>query len=83
MIAHYMMEKRQYDCRGVHDMSIYEKNVTVDFYIVCSAVVRDKDIKSYIIYISKIKQLMLNNLLRFMMKMIYIICDISIPHNST
>ena len=44
MTSHYSMEKRQYDCRGVHDMSLDEKNVTVDFYILCNAAVRDKDV---------------------------------------
>ena len=36
--------ERQYDCRGVDDISLYEKKVTVDFYILCNAAVRDKDI---------------------------------------
>ena len=40
MTSHYSMEKRQYDCRGVHDMSQDEKkNVTVDFYILFNAAV--------------------------------------------
>ena len=38
------MEERQYDCRGVHDMSQDDKNVTVDFSILFNAAVRDKDV---------------------------------------
>ena len=35
------MENRQYDGRGVHNMSLYQKNVTVDFDIVCNTAARD------------------------------------------
>ena len=45
MTSHYSIEKRQYDCRGVHDMSIDEKkNVTIECYILFHAAVRDKDV---------------------------------------
>ena len=35
-----MVEKGNMIVEG-HDMSLYEKNVTVDFYIVCNAAVKD------------------------------------------
>ena len=35
------MENRQYDGRGVHYMSLYEKKCYRDIDIVCNAAVRD------------------------------------------
>ena len=44
MISHYMMEKGNMIVEGFMTCHYMRKNVTVDFYIVCNAAVRDKDI---------------------------------------
>ena len=59
------------------------KDVTVDFYILYNVAVRRLSyVDIYKLY-CKNKKLKLNNILRFMTKMVYIIFYISNPYNST